>query len=451
MNYQAKNVLVLGLARSGAAVARLLAKQGARVTVNDQKEREAFGSVPEELERLGIQVICGGHPAGIVGDHLDLLVKNPGIPYSALPIRRALEIGIPVVTEIEVAYQFCRAPIIGITGSNGKTTTTSLTGEILQTAGLRPVVAGNIGTALSDIVESVTPDQWLVAELSSFQLMGTVTFRPRIGALLNVYKAHLDYHGTMDKYIAAKSRLFMNQTASDVAVLNADQPTVMQVAASVPGRIFPFSLTQRLDEGVFVKDGSIVIRSNGQIHHVCRLCEIPLKGAHNLENVLAAAAISFAAGAAVQAIREGIRRFQGVEHRLEFVAEKNGVSYFNDSKATNAEAATRAITSFTNPVVLIAGGLDRGTDFAELIPVFQNHVKAIVTLGQAADKLAAAAEKAGVRERRRANSIEEAVAIAKALAEPGDSVLLSPACASWDMYSSFEERGRIFKAAVHTM
>lgn len=451
MDYHGKNVLVLGLARSGAAVARLLAKHGARVVVNDQKERGSFGNVPDELERIGVEVVCGGHPEGIVSKNLDLIVKNPGIPYSASPLRQAAALGIPVVTEIEVAYQFCKAPIIGITGSNGKTTTTSLTGEILRTANLRPVVAGNIGVALSEIVEEIRPNQWLVAELSSFQLMGTASFRPRIGALLNVYKAHLDYHGTMEEYLAAKSRLFRNLTEKDTAVLNADQPAVMELAASIRGRIFPFSLKRGLEEGVFVKDESIRVRANGRDVQVCELQDIPLKGAHNLENVLAATAVTYSAGASPEAIRLAILGFKGVEHRLEYVAEVNGVAYYNDSKATNAEAAIRAITSFSNPVVLIAGGLDRGTDFAELIPVFAKHVKAVVTLGQAADKLAAAAEKAGIKQRLRAGSIEEAVAMAASLAEEGDLVLLSPACASWDMYNSFEERGRIFKNAVHTM
>lgn len=451
MNVQGKRVLVLGLARSGAAVARLLRKNGAQVIVNDQKDRSSFGQVPDELEQLGIRVICGGHPEGIVSQDLELVVKNPGIPYTADPIRQALEYRIPIVTEIEIAYRFAKAPIIGITGSNGKTTTTTLTGEILKTAGLHPVVAGNIGTALSEIIENVEADQWLVAELSSFQLMGTETFRPRIGALLNLYQAHLDYHGTMEEYVLAKSRLFANQTEEDVAVLNADQPAVMELAETLQARIVPFSATRRLEEGVYVNDENIWIRTNGQDVRVCTLQEIPLKGAHNLENVLAATAICHMAGAAPESIREGIVKFKGVEHRTEFVAEINGISYYNDSKATNPEATIRAVTSFTNPVVLIAGGLDRGIDFMELLPVFQKHVKAIVTLGQSADKLLTVAEKAGVSTRVKVHSIEEAVRQASAAAEPGDSVLLSPACASWDMFSSFEERGRIFKKAVHTM
>lgn len=451
MNYQGKKVLVLGLARSGAAVARLLRKNGATVIVNDQKERESFGQVPEELEEMGIRVVCGGHPEGIVSADLDLVVKNPGIPYKAAPIQQAAVLHIPIVTEVEIAYQFAKAPIIGITGSNGKTTTTSLAGEIMQAAELRPVVAGNIGTALSEIIEDVEADQWVVAELSSFQLMGTREFRPKIAVLLNVYQAHLDYHGTMEEYIAAKSRIFANQGSEDVAVLNADQPIVFDMANQIHARIFPFSATRRLDEGVFVKDEDICIRINGQDVHVCTLQEIPIKGAHNLENVLAATAVCFSAGASAEAIRAGIIGFKGVEHRLEFVAEVKGIPFYNDSKATNPEATTRAITSFSNPVVLIAGGLDRGIDFVELIPVFQKHVKAIVTLGQSADKLLAVAEKAGIAQTAKVGSIEEAAVKAAELAQSGDAVLLSPACASWDMFSSFEERGRIFKKAVHTM
>ncbi|GIM47451.1 UDP-N-acetylmuramoylalanine--D-glutamate ligase [Collibacillus ludicampi] len=451
MDFRGKNILVLGLARSGAAVARLLHTQGARVTVNDMKERESLGPEVEELEERGIPVILGGHPEGIVSPAVDLIVKNPGIPYTATPVKKALQLGIPVVTEVEIAYLYCKAPILGITGSNGKTTTTTLTGKILEEAGLKPVVAGNIGRALSEIVSTVRSDQWVVAELSSFQLMGTLEFRPRIAVLLNLYEAHLDYHGTLEAYRQAKSRLFINQKEDDIAVLNADQPLVMELASSIRARIFPFSRTKRLHEGVFVQDGVIIARKDGQEREICNVSEVALPGEHNLENALAATAASFAAGACEQAIRTVLMRFRGVEHRLEYVGAKDGVKYYNDSKATNSQAALRAITSFPERVILIAGGLDRGDDFHLLIPVFQKHVKAIVTLGQSADKLLLAAEKAGVSKRIKVSRIEEAVQVAKSLAEPGDTVLLSPACASWDMYKSFEERGRIFKQAVHTM
>lgn len=451
MDVQGQHILVLGLARSGSAVAKLLVRHGAHVTVNDQKDRASLGLAVDELEALGVSVITGGHPEDIVHEGLDLLIKNPGIPYSSSPVAKAIQLGIPVITEVEVAYQLTQAPIIGITGSNGKTTTTTLVGEILKETGLSLVVAGNIGLALTEVIESVHSDQWIVAELSSFQLLGTQQFRPTIGVLLNLYQAHLDYHGTFSEYVQAKTRMFANQRPDDFAVINYDQDEVRQLVQQIVARIFPFSLDQRLEEGVFVNDGNIVIRYAGTIATVCAVSEVLLKGRHNLQNALASVAVTYLAGAKVEAIATVLRRFGGVEHRQEFVATKKGVEYYNDSKATNTEAAARAIGAFGKPVILIAGGLDRGTDFAELVPHLRDHVQAIVTIGQAAEKLTQAAEKAGVQTRRRAIDLEEAVSIAADLAGPGDIVLLSPACASWDMYQSFEERGRIFKDTVHRM
>lgn len=451
MDVTEKKVLVLGLARSGAAVARLLHKHGAHVVVNDQKPLEQLGEEAAELAALGIEVIGGGHPKGIVHDGLDFVVKNPGIPYKAAPIQQALALGIPVWTEVEIAYRFAKAPLIGITGSNGKTTTTTLVGLMLGVAGLNPEVAGNIGRALTDVVEEVAADRWLVAELSSFQLMGTEAFRPKIGALLNLYAAHLDYHGTMEEYRDAKYRLFANQQADDIAVLNWDMEVVRNVATFANSRIFPFSLTQVLDEGVFVKDGNIQAVMNGQTLTLLPVAEVKAKGEHILQDVLAAAAIALCAGASVEAIAEVARTFSGVEHRQEYVATVGGVEYYNDSKATNAEAASRAIDSFpAKRVVLIAGGLDRGTLFPELVPVFEKQVKHLVTIGQSADKLLNVAQQAGVTGEKVA-TLEAAVQAAAAKAEAGDVVLLSPACASWDMFGSFEERGSMFKKAVHTL
>jgi UDP-N-acetylmuramoylalanine--D-glutamate ligase len=449
VDFRGKNVLVIGLARSGAAVARLLHKLGSHVVVNDQKPLEELGDEAKELGLLGIEVIGGGHPEGIVHAGLDLIVKNPGIPYKAAPIAQALELGIPVVTEVEIAYAVARTPMIGITGSNGKTTTTTLVGKMLDVAGLRPVVAGNIGRALSDVVEAVEPEQWIVAELSSFQLMGTLEFRPKIAALLNIYAAHLDYHGTLEEYTQAKYRLFRNQTEEDVAVLNHDLPLAQEVAGFAKARLFPFSAKEVLEEGVFVKDGVIQAVMHGKTFSILPVADVALPGEFNLENVLAATAIALSAGASPAAIAEVARTFQGVEHRLEYVRTIGGIPFYNDSKATNAEAATRAITSFDR-VVLIAGGLDRGTTFPELVPVFADHVKQVVALGQAAPKLLAVAEQAGVPGQL-AESIEDAVAQAARLAQEGDVVLLSPACASWDMFASFEQRGSMFKKAVHTL
>lgn len=451
MDFNGKHVLVLGLARSGAAVARLLHKQGAHVVVNDQKPLAELGEEVSEMQQLGIQVVGGGHPVGIVHAGLSLVVKNPGIPYKAAPVRQAMELGIPVVTEVEVAYGLSKAPIIGITGSNGKTTTTTLVGLMLEGAGLRPVVAGNIGRALTDVVEEIESDRWLVAELSSFQLMGTRTFRPKIGALLNLYAAHLDYHGTMEEYRDAKYRMFVNQTEQDVAVLNWDMDVVRDVAKFAKARLFPFSTKQGLEEGVFVKDGNILARLHGKDIHLLPVDEVALKGEHHLEDILAATAIALSAGADPQSIAQVARTFRGVEHRLEYVATVQEVDFYNDSKATNAEAASRAINSFPEKsVVLIAGGLDRGVTFQELVPVFQKQVRHLVTLGQSADKLLAVAEQAGISAQMTL-SIEEAVQEAAKHAQPGEVVLLSPACASWDMFGSFEERGSMFKKAVHTL
>jgi UDP-N-acetylmuramoylalanine--D-glutamate ligase len=445
-----KRVLVLGLARSGAAVARLLHRHGAKVVVNDQKPLESLGEEAVRLMELGIEVIGGGHPEGIVHPGLAFVVKNPGIPYKVAPVRQAIDLGLPVYTEVEIAYRFCRAPMIGITGSNGKTTTTTLVGKMLERAGLKPVVAGNIGRALTDVVEELKADDWLVAELSSFQLMGTEQFRPRIGALLNVYTAHLDYHGTFEEYRDAKYRLFANQTVDDVAVLNWDVESVRAVAERTKGRVFPFSRTQVLEEGVFVKDGNIQARMHGQDLSLLPVNDVALLGEHNLENVLAAVAVCLMAGADPQLIAETARTFRGVEHRTEFVKKVRGVDYYNDSKATNAEAATRAIKSFPGNVVLIAGGLDRGVDFLELVPVFRDRIKHVVALGQAAERFLNVAQKAGVTAVK-ASGLEEAVRLASEAAVPGDVVLLSPACASWDMFGSFEERGDMFKKAVHTL
>ncbi|MDR6224801.1 UDP-N-acetylmuramoyl-L-alanine--D-glutamate ligase [Desmospora profundinema] len=447
--WRGQHVVVLGLAKSGVAVAKLLHRLGVRVTVNDRKPRSESPEA-EELEKRGIPVICGGHPDDLIGPGVDRVVKNPGIPYHAPPIKRALELGIPVMTEVEVAYLVTEAPIIGITGSNGKTTTTSLVGRMLSTGDISSHVAGNIGQALADVAPELKPDQWLVAELSSFQLKGTVRFRPRIGALLNVTPAHLDYHGGMDDYIASKSRLFANQQKQDTAVLNWDSPVCRRIGEKRKGRVVWFSRREEVPQGWHIRDGMIVQRKDGTEKAVMPVSKVRLPGVH-VENGLAAAAIASAAGCSMTAIAHELASFTGVEHRLEFVTEKDGVRWYNDSKATNPQAATAALESFPSGVVLIAGGLDRGIDFHELTPVFRDRLKGLVTFGQTADILLRRAQEAQVVHRRQASGVREAVRLAADMAEPGDIVLLSPACASWDQHASFEERGSIFKEAVHSL
>lgn len=448
IRYQNQHVVVLGLAKSGVAVAKLLHRFGAHVVVNDKKPREEAAGA-EELEALGIRVICGGHPDDLIHPGVALVVKNPGIPYEAPPVVKAIQLGIPVVTEVELAYQISKAPIIGITGSNGKTTTTTLVGLILKEAGIDSQVGGNIGTVLSSLAETARPEEWLVAELSSFQLMGTETFRPRIGALLNLYPAHLDYHHSMEAYLKAKWKLFANQTAEDMAILPYDQLELFAPCGELASRTYYFSKTQAVPRGAYVQNGVIVF-DDGQGNKEEIMATKDLSVPH-VDNALVAVLIGRLAGADKLAIAKVLSTFPGVEHRMEFVAEVNGVKYYNDSKATNPEAASRALQARTEPIVWICGGLDRGVDFRELVPVIKGRVKAVVALGQTAPILLARAKEAGIIERIHVDTVEKAVLAASQLAQPGDAVVLSPACASWDMFPSFEVRGSMFKDGVHRL
>lgn len=468
--YRGQEVVVLGLARSGVQVAKAMFNLGAKVIVNDKKDR---AECPEasELEALGISVICGNHPEGLIHKGVKLVIKNPGIPYTSPPVQKAMELGIDVVTEIEIAYLLSNTPIIGITGSNGKTTTTTWVGNMLEAAGLKPIVAGNIGTPLTEAIQEAGPDNWLVVELSSFQLKGTVDFRPQVACLLNLAETHLDYHGTMEDYINSKAKLFANQQAGDTAVINWDDPVCRNLVPYLKASLLPFSMSERLPQGgVYadppyaegeedLKDRAIVYRKpGGETVELIRTSEIGLPGKFNVENALAAAACAIAAGADPEKLEEPLRLFRGVEHRLEFVAAKEGITYYNNSKATNSKATVMALSALSAPIVLIAGGLDRGSDYVELVPAFKEKVKAVVALGQTRDKIANAAKQAGItriavvdNEEDAADTLRRALKEAKAMAETGDIVLLSPACASWDMFSSYEVRGRIFKEAVHTL
>lgn len=477
--FKNEKVVVLGLARSGVSVAKLFHQLGAIVTVNDRKTREQS---PEagELEALGIEVICGYHPDNLVGQDTALLVKNPGIPYQAPPIVAAQQLEVEVVTEVEVAFWLSKAPIIGITGSNGKTTTTTLIGELLSAANLNPVVGGNIGLPLCEIALEVTEQQWIVAELSSFQLKGTAAFAPRIALILNLAETHLDYHGDMQDYVKSKAKILENQNDDDIAVLNWDDAVTRALLAECKGRSFPFSIYETLDQGVYIDppfpaivEGeplpnaaeeaairSIVYRLAPEqpVQLLMPLNRLGIPGRHNVANAIAAVAACLMAGAEPGALIEPLEQFRGVEHRLEYVRHHRGVTYYNDSKATNAIATTMTIRSLSAPIVLIAGGLDRGSDYMELLPILRNRVKGIVALGETRTKLEQVAKAAGldcvkiVEPKASAEqTLDAAVQLAAQLAEEGDIVLLSPACASWDMFSSYEQRGSMFKQSVHTL
>lgn len=460
--YRGQQVVVLGMARSGVTVAKVFYELGARVTVNDKKERHACPEA-DPLEAMGISVICGEHPEQLIHADVALVVKNPGIPYTIDPIQKALALGIDVVTEVEVAYFLCPCPMIGITGSNGKTTTTTWVYRMLEAGGMHPILAGNIGRSVCEAVLEAKEENWLVVELSSFQLKGIRHFRPTISCLINVQETHLDYHGSFDDYLESKRRLFDAQRAEDVAVMNWDDLEVRQTADRVNSRVLYFSMREDLDEGVFLsldEQGHpiIVYRSQGQITEICPVDQLGIPGQHNVENALAAASMAIAAGVSLQTIESVLKQFNGVEHRLEFVAETAGIRFYNDSKATNPSATMKAIESFQAPIILIAGGLDRGSDYMELQNLFKSQIKAIIVLGETKEKLAHVARLAGITDIISISehlppeqALQAAVREAYKRAIEGDVVLLSPACASWDMFPSFEERGRIFKESVHNL
>jgi UDP-N-acetylmuramoylalanine--D-glutamate ligase len=446
-----KNILVLGLAKSGLAVAKLLSRLGATVIVNEKKERNVCVGV-DELESLGIPVICGSHPLELLDRGLFMLVKNPGIPYDIPFLEEAKKRGIPVVTEVEIAYLISEAPIIGITGSNGKTTTTTMIFEMLKKSTRNPIIAGNIGTVFCEVAENASAEDLIVAELSSFQLLGTEQFRPEISLLLNVFDAHLDYHHTKEHYVSAKAKLFANQTGEQVAVLNYDTEITKGISEKISSQVAWFSVKSEVPRGSYLQEQDIVFKdSKGNVTVILPLKEVKLIGEHNIENALAAVTVAMEAGASIRQIQEVLRSFQGVAHRLQFVRELHGVKFYNDSKATNSYATKKAIQAFPGSVVLIAGGLDRGEDFEELNDSFATHVKGIVAYGQIAEKISAVAKRKGVKHIVRVDNVEEAVSSASEIAQTGDIVLLSPAAASWDQFSSFEERGDMFTQTVHKL
>ncbi|WP_226665840.1 UDP-N-acetylmuramoyl-L-alanine--D-glutamate ligase [Metabacillus litoralis] len=443
--YVHKNVLVIGLAKSGLAAAKLLHKLGANVTVNDLKAKEEDVAVQELLE-LGINVVTGEHPPSLISDLLDVVVKNPGIPYSNPLIVLAEEKRIPILTEVELAYKISEADIIAITGSNGKTTTTTLIYEILLEDKKQPLIAGNIGTVACEVAQNATKENVIVMELSSFQLLGTREFKPKIAMILNIFDAHLDYHGTKDEYIYAKSKIYENQSADDISIINFDDEDVMRNAGTSQAEKLFFSSTKECMDGTYLKDDSIWFKGE----HIIEIKDIVLPGEHNIENVLAAISAVKLRGVSNHSIRKVLTSFNGVKHRLQFVGDVSQRRFYNDSKATNILATSKALQAFTTPTILLAGGLDRGNEFDDLKPYLTN-VKAMVLFGETAPKLERIAKESGIEVIKRVDNVEQAVYSAFEVSTSKDVILLSPACASWDQYKTFEERGDIFIGAVHKL
>ena len=444
--WQGKKVIVLGLARSGCAAARALKALGAEVYLTDKKSDAQLEKEKKSLEKQGITVELGGHSLNWL-DKADLLVVSPGVPLTVPYLVEAKKRGITLMSELEIAWRLAKAPFLAVTGTNGKTTTTTLVGEIVKQSGREVLVGGNIGVPLVDKVASLPQSGAVVAEVSSFQLETVIDFAPHISGILNITEDHLDRHKTMENYRAIKSRIFSRQTASDVAVLNADDPLVVSLAEEAPGRVVFFS-QQKEVAGVYALNGEIFSSLNGRPEKICDRSEIKLKGPHNLENALCALAMGLVFGIAKEKIVEVLNTFSGVEHRLEFSGEKNGVRFYNDSKATNPDAVIKALQSFAEPIILIAGGRDKGVSYAEMMSLAKEKVKELILIGEAADLIEKAALGAGMMNIHRAESMAEAVKRAFELACPGEVVLLSPACASFDMFLNYEVRGEVFKEAV---
>lgn len=447
MDLKGKRVLVVGLGRSGLAAALFLRRHGAQVTVSDIRSAKALEhEIPMLLEE-GIAVEAGGHGL-LTFRRQDLLVVSPGVSLDTPEIRQVQAFGQTILGEVELASRFLKGSTIAITGSNGKTTTTTLVGAILAAAGLPTLVGGNIGIPVVALTEQSRDDGWNVLEISSFQLETIDTFRPHIAVLLNITPDHLDRHGTFDNYRAAKEQIFRNQTAEDFLVLNADDDVAQRSAARARSRVFWFSRTRVVRQGAFVHDGIILYRASEQeaAEPVLPVSAIPLKGVHNLENVLAAVVTARLAGVPAGVIHATVAAFQAVEHRLEFVAEVDKVAYFNDSKATNVDAAAKAIASFSKGIHLILGGKDKDSDYRALRPLLAERVKAVYTIGAAAEKIETHLR--GTVPIHRVHTLEAAVAKASAAAVAGETVLLAPACSSFDQFTSYEHRGRHFKQLV---
>ena len=449
MELNGKRVLVVGLGKSGVASALFLKKHGAKVSVSDTKSGDELRNEIPLLLDHGIDVETGGHGERTFRGQ-DLIVVSPGVPVDAPPLVQARSLGENVIGEIELAAKFLPGPIVAITGSNGKTTTTTLTGEIMTAAGFPTLVGGNIGTPAISLAERADKDTVIVLEVSSFQLETIQTFRPKISVVLNVTPDHLDRHRTFEAYVDAKARLFENQQPTDFAVLNADDPTCVSMAKRTKAQVFEFSRQKEVQHGAWAHDGKILFRDKSGQREIMQVSEIPLKGAHNLENVLAAVCAAALMNCAPEKIRQAVCDFKAVEHRLEFVAKINSVDYYNDSKATNVDATIKALESFPANIHLILGGKDKGSDYSVLNDLLRQRVKRVYTIGAAAAKIESqiVSSKTGGPEVVHAETLENAIRKANAGAQPGDVVLLAPACASFDQFKNYEQRGKVFKKVV---
>ena len=447
MELKGKKVLVVGLGKSGLAAALFLRHRGAQVTVSDARSAEALAKdIPALLEE-GIMVETGGHGL-LTFRRQDLIVVSPGVPLNTPELAQVRSFGLPVIGELELAARFLKGRILAITGSNGKTTTTALVGEILEKAGIPTLVGGNIGVPVVSLIEASTDETWSVLEVSSFQLESTYQFHPSIAVILNITPDHLDRHGTFENYALAKERIFAAQEGNDSVVLNADNERAAQAAGRSSAKVYSFSVEHPVERGAWLEQGYVVYRADGDapVEAVMPLSGIPLKGTHNVENVLAAVCAARLAGVSAESIRRSVMEFKAVDHRLQFVATVNGVDYYNDSKATNVDATMKALQSFAGGIHLILGGKDKNSDYTLLAPLLRERARAVYTIGSAAEKITGQLQ--GVSKIVAAETLENAVSLIAGAAQPGEIALLAPACASFDQFDGYEHRGRVYVERV---
>ncbi|WP_352418477.1 UDP-N-acetylmuramoyl-L-alanine--D-glutamate ligase [Proteiniborus sp.] len=449
MKLKDKNVLILGLAVSGVSTAKALDKLGSRITVTDMKSKEELKEQLKGLKDIDINYILGSNDVDL--GNIDLIVKSPGIPVDVPIIKAALEKEIEVITDIELAYRITNNKFIAITGTNGKTTTTALTGELLKNTGVNCHVTGNIGVGiLWEAVNSGEEDIFVI-EASSFQLESTKNFKPQVSVITNITPDHLNWHKTFDNYVEAKKKVFINQQKGEYTIMNYDDLLLREIGKDIESNLIFFSASNKLDKGVYVDDCQIIINDGLKTKRIMDCREIKIPGKHNLENALALVSIGWALDIDTEVIAKTLKEFEGVEHRIEYVDSISGISFYNDSKGTNPDASIKAIEALKAPIILIAGGIDKGTGFEDFIESFNNKVKALILLGETKEKIKDTAISKGFSNIYIVDNIEGAVNKSFELAVPGDNILLSPACASWDMFKSYEERGKIFKQAVKNL
>lgn len=453
MDFKNKKIFVIGAGISGFAAAKIAKKFGAEVTLSDAKFEQDIKFDFSELRELGINLIFGKQTENLL-DGVDMITLSPAVPVKIPIVQAALSKKIPVISEVELAFDLAKSPIYAVTGTNGKTTTTTLLGLLLETAFEKVGVGGNIGTALSEVALEVGEGGAIAAEISSYQMEATNNFRPHVSAILNITPDHLKRHGSMEVYQAMKEKIFSQESAEDFLVLNYDDEIVREIKNRAHCKVFYFSRKIELDEGAFVKNNSLIIKVDGKIFELCTINELGIKGGHNVENALAASMTAFLAGAKAEKISEVLKSFQGVEHRIEFVREIDGVKYYNDSKATNTDSAIKALETFDGHIILIAGGDDKLTDLTDFLKLVNERVDYLILVGDAAARFKNSAIENGFDSKKileAGYSMKKAVELAKNIAKSPQVVLLSPACASFDMYDNFEERGKDFKKIVNEL